>query len=150
MKLTKQATDWVLIKANRHQSGQLCDFVLLHLTIDNRVRWKFQITTATAANKTKHFFCCCFWENPVGWYIHNGEGIAAEMREQHIEWSYFEWDSPEEFASLTETDYPIKGNYLRVFASGTAQFYGADQHTPDEYWTDEFPLNDLVNKRPAE
>jgi hypothetical protein len=148
MKRAEQPTEYIFIKAGTQSEWDYCDFAIIKLTD----KWQSDMRTRLALlepfKADDSFYNHTYWDYPEGFYTNilddDREDIAETILNEGEEWA---------FVSLAENEldtFPVPESRLDTYQLvltkyGTARFKAYGKHTGEEFLTEDFDVEQLVN-----
>ena len=146
MKISDKPTEHILIKANTNSEWDCCEFAVIHLSEG----WKQQQTKRLEAVKPftdDHTFQSMrFYSTSVDFY-QSGDDGEPDMEELPVDkdWAFVEIDE-DELDELAPPESSLDCYMLEIHHDGTARYKAYGKYTNEEFWTNEFPLQQLTEQ----
>jgi hypothetical protein len=143
MKLSKEPTGMIIVKASVNSEWDSCDFILLRID-DMRYNHSLRecIEAAKQLEDLKGFYQISVWDSPFGWFKDDGENeeLTNLLAQMETGWSYIDI-SEEEINNLSYPEQSIDGQQMRITADGYMCFNGLGKHTGEEFYSESFKLD---------
>lgn len=147
MKISDKPTKYILIKASTDSEWDCCDFALIYLSEE----WKklqaerLEAVKPFADNYT--FSSINFYDSSVN-FFQTGDGEEPDMKEllADKEWAFVELDNDDETDRLTSPENRLVRYKIVIRRDGNARYEALGKHTNEEFWTSEFPLQQLTGQ----
>jgi hypothetical protein len=148
MKRSDQPTAYIFIKADTQSEWDCCDFAIIKLTDQWRNEMRKRLTLLEPFKKDDSFYSHHYWDRPEGIYTSiindDGEDIIDIILTEGEDWA---------FVTLLENEldtFPVPESRLDSYQlvltkHGTARFKAYGKHTGEEFWTDDFDAEALIN-----
>lgn len=146
MKLLEQPTEYLLVKANTTSVWDDCEFAIIHIT----EQWKEEQTKRLELLKplkdNLRFLSMNYHDTAVDFYrVDENECPNIEEMLAGKTWSFAEFDEGER-QKLTPPENALYCYQMRVYQRGTAIYSAYGKHTSEEFWTEEFPLTQIIEQ----
>lgn len=146
MKISDKPTEHILIKANTNSEWDCCEFALIHLS----EKWKQQQVKRLEAVKPftddYAFQSMRFYNTSVDFYQpgDDGEPDIEELLTDK-DWAFVEIDE-DELDELAPPESSLDCYVLEIHRDGNARYKAYGKYTNEEFWTKEFPLQQLIEQ----
>ena len=146
MKISDKSTEHILIKANTNSEWDCCEFALIHLS----EKWKQQQVKRLEAVKPftddYTFQSMRFYNTSVDFYQpgDNGEPDIEELLADK-DWAFVEIDE-DELDELTPPENSLDFYVLEIHRDGNARYKAYGKHTNEDFWTNEFSLQQITEQ----
>lgn len=146
MKISDKPTAHILIKASTSSEWDCCEFAIIYLS----EKWrKLQATRLEAVKPFTDdytFQSIRFYSTSVDFY-QSGDDITSDMEEllANKDWAFVEVDE-NELDELTPPESSLDFYMLEIHRDGNARYKAYGKHTNEEFWTNEFPLQQLTEQ----
>lgn len=146
MKISDKPTADILIKARTDSEWDCCEFALIHLS----EKWKEVQAERLEAVKpfadNYNFQSIKFHDGSVSFFQSgNDEEFDVEELLADREWIFVELDENEQ-DELTQPENSLDFYKIVIYRDGNARYEAFGKHTNEEFWTNEFPLPQLVEQ----
>ena len=142
MKATNKFTPYILIQSNTNSEWDTCRFALIHTDKDFTSalqQWQPHLQQI----KDEPFFSSIdFYFGNVAFYQENAQ---AEAILQDKVWTFVEL-TEEELGSLSLTENYLTCYKLHLCKRGNAYFTAYGKHTDEEFWTEEFAIDEMIQQ----
>lgn len=147
MKISDKPTGYILIKAHTDSEWDYCDFALIYLS----EKWKKLQAERLEAVKpfadNDSFSSINFYDSSVN-FFQAGDDEDSDMEELlgDKDWTFVEPDDDEETDRLTSPENRLECYKLVIYRDGNARYEAIGKYTNEEFWTSEFPLQQLTEQ----
>ena len=146
MKISDKTTEHILIKASTNSEWDCCEFALIHLSEE----WKKLQATRFEAVKPftddYTFQSIRFYSTSVAFYQSGDDGTPdIEELLADKDWAFVEIDK-DELDELTPPENSLDFYVLEIHRDGNARYKAYGKHTNEEFWTNEFSLQQLTEQ----
>ena len=146
MKTSDKPTVNILIKANTNSEWDCCEFAIIHLSKE----WKKLQATRLEAIKpfTDDYTLQSirFYSTSVDFYQFGDNGTPdIEELLADKDWAFVEIDK-NELDELTPPENSLDFYTLEIHRDGNARYKAYGKHTNEEFWTNKFPLQQLIKE----
>lgn len=146
MKISDKPTKYILIKASTDSEWDCCDFALIYLS----EKWKklqaerLEAVKPFADNYT--FSSINFYDSSVN-FFQTGDDGGPDMEELlgDKDWTFVELDN-DETDRLTSPENRLECYKLVIYRDGNTRYEALGKHTGEEFWTNEFSLQQLTGQ----
>lgn len=143
MKLSDKRTEHLLLKADTTSTWDNCEFAIIHLSEQWKKLQAERLELLKPLKNNLHFLSMNYHDTAVDFY-----GLDDEYQPDIEEllkgktWSFVEFDEGER-QKFIPPENPLYCYQMRVYQRGTAIYSAYGKHTNEEFWTEEFPLEEL-------
>lgn len=146
MKISDKPTADILIKARTDSEWDCCEFAIIHLS----EKWKEvqaeRLESVKPFADNYNFQSIRFYDGSVSFFQSgNDEEFDVEELLADREWVFVELDEDEQ-DELTQPENCLDFYKIVIYRDGNARYEAFGKHTNEEFWTDEFPLPQLVEQ----
>lgn len=145
MKISDKPTTEILIKAYTDSEWDCCEFAIIHLS----ERWrKIQAKRLEHVKPFKddfNFQSMRFYDYSVQFFQSGDEGPDMEELLSERNWVFVEVDD-DELDELTPPENSLDFYKIVIYRDGNARFEAFGKHTNEEFYTNEFPLQQLTEQ----
>lgn len=145
MKISDKPTTEILIKAYTDSEWDCCEFAIIHLS----ERWrKIQAKRLEHVKPFKddfNFQSMRFYDYSVQFFQSGDEGPDMEELLSERNWVFVEVDE-DELDELTPPENSLDFYKIVIYRDGNARFEAFGKHTNEEFYTNEFPLQQLTEQ----
>lgn len=145
MKTSDKPTANILIKASTNSEWDCCEFALIHLSEE----WgKLQAKRLEAVKPFRDdysFQSIRFYDGSVEFFQPGEEEFNMEELLADREWVFVKLDD-DELDKLTPPENSLDFYVLEIHRDGNARYKAYGKHTNEEFWTNEFPLQQLIEQ----
>lgn len=146
MKTSDKPTEHILIKARTNSGWDCCRFALIYLS----EIWQEEQTKRLEAVKPFKddytFQSMRFYDTSVDFYQSGSDeesGIEKLLADK--EWAFVEIDE-DELDELTPPESRLDCHMLEIHSDGNAKYKAYGKHTDEEFWTNEFSLQQITEQ----
>lgn len=145
MKSSNNATAYILVKANTNSEWDNCEFAIIHLSNDWKEEQTLRLELVKPLQGNYHFSSMNFYDTAVD-FFGTDEDDTPNIEEMlnDKEWVFVELDEGEQ-ETFIEPEIPLDCYRLILRANGTAYYSAYGKHTGEEFWTEEFDLNEICS-----
>lgn len=145
MKTSDKPTADILIKASTDSEWDCCEFAFIHLS----EKWeKLQAKRLEAVKPFKDdysFQSMRFYDYSVKFFQPGDEEPDIEELLADREWVFVELDD-DELDELTSPENSLDFYKIVIYRDGNARYEAFGKHTNEEFYTNEFPLQQLIGQ----
>lgn len=145
MRLSDKPTRHILIKAYTNSEWDSCDFALITLSEGWSAQQAARLQAIKPYANNYSFQSMNYYDGSADFYQcgADGEDIGALLGDE--EWAFIELDKDEE-KKLTPPESTLDCYKLVVYRDGNARYEAYGKHTSEEFWTDEFSLQQVIEQ----
>lgn len=144
MKLSDKPTTHVLIKANTTSTWDYCEFAIIHLSERWRKLQAKRLEGVKPFADDDYFSSMCFYDTSVDFYQTEYEGEPdIEKLLADKDWIFVEVDD-DETERWPAPENSLDCHKLVIYRDGSAIYKAYGKHTNEEFWTNEFLLQQLT------
>lgn len=146
MKISDKPTEHILIKANTNSEWDCCDFAIIHLSEEWSKRQAKRFEAVKPFKDDYNFQSMKFYDSSVE-FFQLGDNEEPDMEEllADREWVFVELDD-NELNELTSPENSLDFYKIVMHRDGNARYEAFGKHTNEEFWTSEFPLQQLTEQ----
>lgn len=145
MKISDKPTTEILIKAYTDSEWDCCEFAIIHLS----ERWrKIQAKRLEHVKPFKddfNFQSMRFYDYSVQFFQSGDEGPDMEELLSERNWVFVKVDE-DELDELTPPENSLDFYNIVIYRDANARFEAFGKHTNEEFYTNEFPLQQLTEQ----
>lgn len=146
MKISDKPTEHILIKASTNSEWDCCEFAVIHLS----EKWKKiqaeRFETIKPFKNNYNFQSIRFHDGSVEFFRSGGdEEPDIEELLADKEWVFVDLDG-DELGGLTSPENNLDFYKIVIYRDGNARYEAFGKHTNEEFWTNEFPLQQLTGQ----
>ncbi|MGC4129007.1 MAG: hypothetical protein QM564_05465 [Bergeyella sp.] len=144
MKLSDKPTEYLLIKAMNNSDWDECDFAVIHITDEWKQTQKKRLRTAKMLENDYDLKWLNYTDTNVEFFKFSEEDYP-EIEELLSERNriFIELETGD-LKRLLQPENSLNCYQMQVFKNGYAIYNAFGKHTNEEFWTEEFSLNQLV------
>lgn len=148
MKTSDKPTAHILIKASTNSEWDCCEFAVIHLSEEWSKRQAKRLEAVKPFKDDYNFQSMRFYDSSVEFFQpgDDGEPDMAELLADR-EWAFVELDG-DELDKLTSPENSLDFYKIVMYRDGNARYEAFGKHTDEEFWTNEFPLRQLIEQAP--
>lgn len=144
MKLSDKPTEYVLLKAGTDSEWDNCNFAIIHITEEWKKEQARRLKAVQPFTDDYFFHSLRYYDTAFDFYVADEDdnpNLVKWLTEKSM--AFVEIDA-EEFETLTEPENRLDCYRLVIYRTGTAMCIAYGKHTGEEFYTEEFPLNKLI------
>lgn len=148
MQLSDKPTAHILVRARTDSESDSCDLAIIYLSEEWKKQQQERLAAANALAKDNDFRSLCFRDGAVNFYEAAKDGLpdADELLGDKC-WAFVVIDDAELNEVNEESlDSSLDCHRLVIDFKGDIKYTAYGKYTGDEFWTDEFPLQELLEK----
>ena len=142
MKATNNFTPYILIQSNTNSEWDTCRFALIHTDKEFTSALQQWQTHLQQIENEPFFSSIELYYGKVAFYQENAQ---AEAILQDKVWAFVEL-TEEERCSLPFTENYLTCYKLHLCKGGNAYFTAYGKHTDEEFWTEEFAIDEVIQQ----
>lgn len=144
MKRSDKPTSYLMIKANTNSEWDCCDFAIIALSEDWKQEQQKRIDNIKPFSKDCMLLSMMYSDASITFYKDDDKICpdSTELLEGRI-WSFVKLDE-EALAQLSIPENKLTSHTLHIFKSGYALYQTYGKHTGEDFWTEDFPLEELI------
>lgn len=146
MQISETPTDYILVKARTDSEWDSCDFAIVNLSNAWRQNQLKRLDTVEPFVDDYTFQSLNFYDCAVDFY-QESDASLPDVNEflANRSWAFVDV-SEEEQDTLTQPENALDGYTISIKSNGEAKYKAYGKHTGEEFWTEEFPLSDILKK----
>lgn len=146
MKASNKPTSHILIKAYTNSEWDCCEFAIIHLSEEWRELQAKRLEAVKPYTEDYTFQSIRFYDGSVE-FFQSGEDDKFDVEEllADKEWVFVELDDSE-LDKLTLPENSLFCYKLVICRDKNARYEAFGKHTNEEFWTNEFPLQQLIER----
>lgn len=144
MKLSDKPTEYILLKAGTNSEWDNCNFALIHITEEWKKEQAKRLELVKPFAEDHYFQSLKYYDTAVDFYIADEDDnpdLYKWLEDKPM--MYVEIDK-DELETLSVPENRLDCYRLVVFKTGTAIYTAYGKHTSEEFWTEEFSLEQLT------
>ena len=146
MKISDKPTENILIKANTDSEWDCCEFAIIHLSEEWSKRQAKWLEAIKPFKDDYNFQSMKFYDCSVEFFQAGGdEELDVEELLADREWAFVKLDN-DELDKLTSPENSLDFYKIAIYRDGNARYEAFGKHTNEEFWTNEFPLQHLIDR----
>lgn len=143
MKTSDKPTADILIKASTNSEWDCCEFAVIHLSEEWSKRQAKRLEAVKPFNDDYTFQSMKFYDGSVEFFQSGDEESSIEELLADREWVFVELNDGE-LDKLTSPENRLDFYKIVIYRDGNARYEAFGKHTDEEFWTNEFPLQQLT------
>ena len=144
MKLSKQPTAYILIKASTRADYDPINYALIHMDTQWQKLIRKRLKCIEQFCEGSAFHCFSYWDAPIGYYLITDQQILEQdLMPPHRDQVFVTLDLAE-LDLLQVPENRLEAQQLLITRQGIAHFKAYAFGSGEEYWTEEFNLNRLI------
>lgn len=147
MKISDKPTGDILVKANTNSQWDDCEFALIHLSEEWKKLQMASLESVKPFADDYTFHSMRFYDCSASFY-HSGEDGDGGPDEELLgerDWVFVELES-DEVDRLTPPESSLDCYVIVIYRDGNARYEAFGKYTGEEFWTNKFPLPQLVGQ----
>lgn len=146
MQISETPTDYILVKARTNSEWDSCDFGIVNLSNAWRQNQLKRLDTVEPFVDDYTFQSLNFYDCAVDFYQESDDSLP-DVNELLADKSWAFVDvSEEELGTLTQPENALDCYIIAIERNGEAKYKAYGKHTGEEFWTEGFPLSDILNR----
>lgn len=146
MKISDKPTADILIKARTNSEWDCCDFALVHISDEWKKLQAERLEAVKPFKDDYNFQSMRFYDYSAEFYQSGGDEMPdVEELLGDKDWSFVELNEDEQ-DKLTQPENSLDFYKIVIYCDGNARYEAFGKHTDEEFWTNEFPLQQLVGQ----
>lgn len=146
MKISDKPTEHILIKARTDSEWDCCEFALIHLSEGWKRQQAKRLEAVKPFKNDYSFLSMKFYNTSVDFYQSGDDGNPdIEELLADKDWAFVEIDEDEQ-DELTPPESRLDCYTLEIYRDGNAIYKAYSKYTNDEFWTNEFSLQQLTEQ----
>ena len=146
MKKSRKPTEHVLIKANTKGVWDSAEFAIIYITASWKALIQSRLQAISQFNTDDDFNYHSFWDASINYFSSpDKRSLTKVILSAHEDWAYVTL-TPDVELTFRHPRNQLEAHQLLITANGIAHFKAYGKHPCEEYWTEEFDLNKLINK----
>ncbi|MFQ7730577.1 MAG: hypothetical protein ACLRI9_07940 [Bacteroides fragilis] len=143
MKTSDKPTADILIKASTNSEWDCCEFAVIHLSEEWSKRQAKRLEAVKPFSDDYTFQSMKFYDGSVEFFQSGDEESSIEELLADREWVFVELNDGE-LDKLTSPENRLDFYKIVIYRDGNARYEAFGKHTDEEFWTNEFPLQQLT------
>ena len=146
MKLSDKPTAYVLLKAGTNSEWDNCNFAIVHITEDWKKEQQKRLEMVKPFAEDYFLQSLNYYDTAVDFYT-----VDEDDNPDLYKWleskpmAYVDIDK-EELQTLSVPENSLDCYRLVLYKTGTAMYKAYGKHTSEEFWSEEFPLSQLITE----
>lgn len=145
MKTSDKPTAHILVRARTNSEWDCCDFAIIHLSEEWRKLQEKRIEAVKPFGDDYSFQSMRFYDGSVNFFQSKDEGPDVEELLANKQWVFVELGNGE-LDELTSPENRLDFYKIVIYREGNARYEAFGKHTDEEFWTNEFPLQQLTRQ----
>lgn len=146
MKTTNKTTAHILIKATTNSEWDNCEFAIVHLSKEWKKEQARRLEAVNPFAEDFNFQSLNYYDTAVNFYrIDDNDQPDIEKILAGKEWVFVELNE-EEQETFSIPENRLDGYSLVVNRNGSALYKAYGKHTGEEFWTEKFSLQQLIDQ----
>ena len=145
MKTSDKPTAHILVRARTNSEWDCCDCAIIHLSEEWRKKKKKRIEAVKPFGDDYNFQSMRFYDGSVNFFQSKDEGPDVEELLADKQWVFVDLDDSE-LDELTSPENSLDFYKIVIYREGNARYETFGKHTDEEFWTNEFPLQQLTGQ----
>lgn len=143
MKTSDKPTADILIKASTNSEWDCCEFAVIHLSEEWSKRQAKRLEAVKPFSDDYTFQSMKFYDGSVEFFQSGDEESSIEELLADREWVFVELNDGE-LDKLASPENRLDFYKIVIYRDGNARYEAFGKHTDEEFWTNEFPLQQLT------
>lgn len=143
MKLSEKPTNHLLIKAYTNSEWDCCDFALINLSGEWKERQAARLQAVKPYEEDYSFQSMNYYDGSADFYQCGADGEDMKALLGDKVWAFVELDK-NETEKLVPPESRLDCYKIVIYRDGSARYEAYGKHTSEEFWTDEFSLQFLL------
>ena len=147
MNISDKPTEHILIKAKTNSEWDCCEFALLYLSEKWQQQQAIRLNAVKPFKDDYSFHSMSFYDEASVNFYQPGDDGKPDMEEllADKDWTFVEIDE-DELDELTPPESSLYCYMLEIHRDGNARYKAYGKYTSEEFWTNEFPLQELTER----
>lgn len=144
MRLSDKPTGYLLLKAGTNSEWDNCNFAIIHITEDWKKEQKKRLKAILSFADDYHFQSVNYYDTSVDFFKaddENNPNLDLLLTDKTM--VFIELDK-EELEGLSVPENRMDCYRLVIYRAGTAQYTAYGKHTGEEFYTEDFSLNEIL------
>jgi hypothetical protein len=144
MKLSDKPTEYILLKAGNNSEWDLCEFAIIHISEEWKKIQKKRLEVVKLVESDYDLKWLNYADTNVEFFQFSEEHYP-EVEEWLSERSriFIELEK-EDLKELSQPENRLNCYQMQVYKNGNAIYNAFGKHTGEEFWTEEFSLEELL------
>ena len=144
MKLSDKPTDFILLQAQSSSQFDNNEFAIVHLSEKWKQTQMQRIEDFRTICETPNFQSIIYYDTSICFYrTQKKQPPDIETIMTGKIWGYIEFDEKKQNL-FTSPEVDLQHYSLVLLPNGTAYYKAQVKHTDEEFWTEEFSLDELI------
>lgn len=145
MKISDKPTADILIKADTNSEWDCCEFAFIHLSEEWRERQAKRLEAVKPFKDDFNFQSIKFYDSSIQFFQPGDEEPDMEELLAGKDWVFVELDD-DELDGLTSPETSLDFYKIVIYRDGNARYEAFGKHTTEDFYTNEFPLQQLIGQ----
>lgn len=145
MKTSDKPTANILINASTNSEWDCCEFAVIHVSEEWSKLQAQRLEAIKPFRDDYNFQSIKFHDSSVEFFQPGEEEFYMEELLADREWSFVLLDD-DELDKLTSPENSLDFYKIVMYRDGNARYEAFGKHTDEEFWTNEFPLQQLTEQ----
>lgn len=145
MKISDKPTVHILIKADTNSEWDCCEFAVIRLSDEWRKLQAKRLEAVKPFAEACSFQSIRFYDGAVEFYQPGDEDPNMEELLVDREWIFVELED-DELGKLTSPENSLDFYKIVIYRDGNARYEAFGKHTNEDFYTNEFPLQQLIGQ----
>lgn len=146
MKVAETSTEFILLKAYTNSDWDTCEFAIVKISETWKKEWQKRLKLVEFIDDMPYFVSVLFQEYNVNFYAINEDDTPyIDTLLGNKNWQFVALEENETYKFNTPTS-TLNLYQMVVCKAGYAYFQAFGKHTGEEFYTDDFNLNELIEK----
>ncbi|WP_353151549.1 hypothetical protein [Chryseobacterium sp.] len=144
MKKSDKPTNYLLLKAGTNSEWDNCNFAIVQINEEWRNEKRQQLHNVKPFIKDYNFMSLNVYDTAVNFFVSkdgNNPDLEKWLSDKQMVFVEF---NDEELHNLSVPENTLKYFTLKIYSTGTAIYKAYGKHTGEEFYTEEFPLIELM------
>ncbi|MBB6271832.1 hypothetical protein HDF26_002289 [Pedobacter cryoconitis] len=148
MKVSKQPTGYLMLKAKSNSEWDSCDFVIVEASKSWQNLMSKRLVLLQDFRNDAYFYSHAYWDAPSGYFIHGFEqqdSISFFLADQQCDWCFVEL-SGDELDALTAPENKLDAHQMCITGSGSMHYKAYGKYTGESFWTESIDIPSVLEK----
>ena len=144
MKLSNEPTNYLLLRAHTNSEWDNCNFAIIHMTDAWKKEQRTRLKAVQPFSEDTYFQSLNYYDTAVDFYVSDEEknpDLDKWLADKSM--VFIELDQ-QEAETLSVPENRLDCYRLEILRTGSAFYKANGKHTSEEFWTDEFSLEQLI------
>jgi hypothetical protein len=146
MKLSKERTGHIVVRAYTNSEWDECRFAIIDVSEDNLEVFRQRCQAIKALEDLDCFNSASFFDWNIQWFSYpEQEGELSDcLSDINFTWSYVDIEDTD-LDYMNRPEQKVDAVRFCVSKGGFIDYKGYGKYTSEEFWTDDFKLEELIN-----